>query len=96
MLVTMLVVCERLGNCLTRVWPPYWTLPSGPHIRRKLTAEFWREVEERLDLELNILLDLGVHIALKALPQQISYIGRRGFWMFHKCLRLEFQAATQP
>ena len=77
--VSMLVVCERLGNRLNQGLSnildfTFSKLAETEERKRKLIAEFWREVGERLedDMGLDVLVQLGVHIGLKsknAMPQ---------------------------
>ena len=71
-LVSMLVVCEKLGNRINQGLVnildfAFTKLVETGMLRRKLIAVFWREIGERLeeDMGLDVLLQLGVHIGLK-------------------------------
>ena len=69
MLVAMIAVCGRLNNDLNQGLSNIlnWSFASlGKRDRRKLIAEFWKEVTERLeegDITEDILVQLGVLVS---------------------------------
>ena len=69
MLVAMIAVCGRLNNDLSQGLSKIlnWTFALlGKRDRRKLIAEFWKEVTERLeegDITEDILVQLGVLVS---------------------------------
>jgi len=71
-LVSMLVVCDRLGNTINQGLVnildfAFTKLVETEIIRKKLIDIFWREIGEKLedDMGLDVLIQLGVHIGLK-------------------------------
>jgi len=78
-LVSMLVVCEKLGN---RIYQglhnildfAFTKLTGREDIDKTLVALFWRVVGDRLedDMGLDVLVELGVHIGLKGCHSNVD------------------------
>ena len=82
MLVAMLTVCGRLSNDLNQngrlcsIFDWSFVILEGGD-RRKIIAEFWKEVAERMeegDIVEEILVQLGVFVSGRA----YGYVGRMG------------------
>ena len=78
-LVSMLVVCEKLGNRINQGLHnildfAFTKLTAREDISKTLVALFWREVGERLedDMGLDVLVQLGVHIGLKGCHSNVD------------------------
>ena len=80
-LVSMLVVCEKLGNSINQglhnILDFAFTKLTGREVISKtLVTLFWREVGERLedDMGLDVLVQLGVHMGLKGYHSNMDKI----------------------
>ena len=78
-LVSMLVVCDKLGNRINQGLHnildfAFTKLTGREDIDKTLVALFWRVVGDRLedDMGLDILVELGVHIGLKGCHSNVD------------------------
>ena len=73
LVVALLVVCENLGNSLNQglaniVDYTFQQLPRTEEQRRRLMAEFWREMDSKMEegAGLRMLAQLGLHLGKMA------------------------------